>query len=276
MRLRSAFTSPDHKRRYVRSLFATIADRYDFITVFLSFGRDRAWKRRLIREARIAGTDRVLDLACGTGDIAFEAARSGADVVGLDITTRMIELARAKPSPPGSTPAFLVGDMMALPFGRAVMDVVTTGYGLRNVPNLSDAIDEIARVLKPRGRLLSLDFNRPQSPVMRAAYLAYLTVVGSMLGLVLHRDPDTYRYIPESVRRYPGAHGAPVSTSISTTHRNSASSAMFATASRRTRTTPTISSHRPRPARSTPNTRAREKGSTASTGTSAYRFDGSG
>lgn len=207
VRLQSAFTSPEHKRRYVRTLFATIADRYDFITVFLSFGRDRAWKRRLVREARISNGDRVLDLACGTGDIAFQAARCGARVVGLDITTRMIELAHAKPEAQAGAAHFLVGDMMALPFGRAAIDVVTTGYGLRNVPNLADALDEIARVLRPGGRLLSLDFNRPQSPLIRSVYLAYLTVVGSALGWALHRDPDTYRYIPESVRRYPGAQG---------------------------------------------------------------------
>jgi demethylmenaquinone methyltransferase/2-methoxy-6-polyprenyl-1,4-benzoquinol methylase len=95
----------------------------------------------------------------------------------------------------------------ALPFDTAAIDVVTTGYGLRNVPNLADAVDEIARVLRPGGRLLSLDFNRPRSPLIRSVYLAYLTVVGSTLGWTLHRDPDTYRYIPESVRRYPGAHG---------------------------------------------------------------------
>ena len=207
VRLQSAFTSPEHKRRYVRTLFATIADRYDFITVFLSFGRDRAWKRKLVREARIASGDRVLDLACGTGDIAFEAARCGARVVGLDITTRMIELANAKSGARTASAHFLVGDMMALPFDTAAIDVVTTGYGLRNVPNLADALDEIARVLRPGGRLLSLDFNRPRSPLIRSAYLAYLTVVGSALGWTLHRDPDTYRYIPESVRRYPGAHG---------------------------------------------------------------------
>jgi ubiquinone/menaquinone biosynthesis methyltransferase len=207
VRLQSAFTSPEHKRRYVRTLFATIADRYDFITVFLSFGRDRAWKRRLVREAALTSRDRVLDLACGTGDIAFAAARSGARVVGLDITTRMIELANAKPEARGGTASFLVGDMMALPFDAAAIDVVTTGYGLRNVPNLPDAIDEIARVLRPGGRLLSLDFNRPRSAPIRTAYLAYLTVVGSTLGWTLHGDPDTYRYIPESVRRYPGALG---------------------------------------------------------------------
>lgn len=207
MSLRTAFTSPEHKRRHVRTLFATIADRYDLITVLLSFGRDRAWKQRLIREAALAPRDRVIDLACGTGDIAFLAATQGARVTGLDITTRMIELARAKAIGPAGTPHFLVGDMMALPFATASADAVTTGYGLRNVPGLDAAIEEIARVLRPGGRFLSLDFNRPSWAPIRFVYLVYLTVVGSALGWVLHGDPDTYRYIPESIRRYPGAHG---------------------------------------------------------------------
>jgi demethylmenaquinone methyltransferase/2-methoxy-6-polyprenyl-1,4-benzoquinol methylase len=97
--------------------------------------------------------------------------------------------------------------MMALPLRDASVDVVTTGYGLRNVPDLEDAVDEIHRVLRPSGRLLSLDFNRPRAAIVRWPYLAYLTGVGSLLGLILHRDPDTYRYIPESVRRYHGASG---------------------------------------------------------------------
>jgi demethylmenaquinone methyltransferase/2-methoxy-6-polyprenyl-1,4-benzoquinol methylase len=97
--------------------------------------------------------------------------------------------------------------MMALPLADASVDVITTGYGLRNVPRLEDAMSEIARVLRPAGRLVSLDFNRPRLAIVRWPYLAYLTIVGSLLGLILHRDPDTYRYIPESVRRYPGAGG---------------------------------------------------------------------
>ena len=97
--------------------------------------------------------------------------------------------------------------MTSLPFRSSSFDLVTTGYGLRNVPDLDAAIDEIARVLRPGGRLLSLDFNRPESAVIRAAYLAYLTGVGATLGWLLHRDPDTYRYIPASIRRYPGARG---------------------------------------------------------------------
>jgi ubiquinone/menaquinone biosynthesis methyltransferase len=205
-RLRDAFETPDTKRRYVRRLFSTIADRYDLITVLLSYGRDRQWKERLVGRAAIDPSTRALDLACGTGDIAFALAARGARTIGLDITLRMVELARRKPFD-GLPPRFLVGDMMALPFGDASFDVVTTGYGIRNVPAIASALSEIHRVLRPGGVLLSLDFNRPRQPIVRFVYLSYLTIVGSLLGFVLHGDPDTYRYIPESIRRYPGADG---------------------------------------------------------------------
>jgi demethylmenaquinone methyltransferase/2-methoxy-6-polyprenyl-1,4-benzoquinol methylase len=220
MSLRERIATPDGKRRFVRAIFATIADRYDFITVVLSYGQDRRWKRRLIDLAAPRPAARALDLATGTGDIAFALAARGARVVGLDVTFRMIELARAKalggagvgrpartePAPfPQQPITFLVGDMLALPFPSGSFDIVTTGYGLRNVPNLTVAIEEIGRVLSPGGQLLSLDFNRPANPIVRSAYLAYLTIVGAALGWILHRDPDTYRYIPASIRQYPGA-----------------------------------------------------------------------
>ena len=210
--LERSLESPDRKRRYVRRLFATIADRYDLITVLLSFGRDRGWKTRVVDLADVRPGDRVLDLACGTGDIAFEAARRGGRVTGLDITARMIELARAKRQPMAGSaeqtpPHWMVGDMCALPVSGGSMTVVTTGYGLRNVPDLPAAMAEMHRVLGPGGRMVSLDFDRPESRWIRVVYLAYLTVIGSMLGWILHRDPDTYRYIPASIRRYPGARG---------------------------------------------------------------------
>jgi ubiquinone/menaquinone biosynthesis methyltransferase len=203
-RLRTALATPDGKSRYVRQLFSTIADRYDLITVLLSYGQDRRWKRKLASLASISAGTRVLDLACGTGDITFELAARGARATGLDITPRMLDLAKDKRRE-SSNPTFVAGDMMALPFATARFDVVTTGYGIRNVPILRPAIAEIHRVLKPGGLFLSLDFNRPSSAVVRGVYLSYLTLVGSALGFVLHRDPDTYRYIPESIRRYPGA-----------------------------------------------------------------------
>lgn len=207
MSLRSDIATAEGKQRYVRRLFATIADRYDFITSFLSYGQDRRWKQRLIALAALRDDDRVLDLACGTGDLAFAGAVRAARVVGLDVTLRMLQLARAKPSRPGRPVRFVTGDMVTLPFPDARFTVVTTGYGLRNVPDLAASVREIRRVLSPGGRLLSLDFNRPEHPLVRRAYLAYLSVVGSLLGLVLHRNPDTYRYIPESIRNYPGAAG---------------------------------------------------------------------
>jgi ubiquinone/menaquinone biosynthesis methyltransferase len=214
--LRRDISTAAGKQRYVRRLFATIADRYDLITRVLSYGQDRRWKRRLIGLAQIGSRDRVLDLACGTGDILFEAQRFAPRLaVGLDLTHRMLVLAKQR-SDSGSRRAetatrtdsrsrLVASDMLALPFGPAGFDVVTTGYGLRNVPDLGQAIREIHRVLAPGGRMLSLDFNRPSSALVRAAYHAYLTIVGSTLGLLLHGDPDTYRYIPESIRNYPGA-----------------------------------------------------------------------
>lgn len=200
MRVAERIATPEGKRRYVRALFATIADRYDFTTIALSFGLDRRWKTRLVNLASPAAGARALDLATGTGDIAFALAARGADVVGLDITHRMLVLAHAK-----RREKFVVGDMMALPFPPRSFDIVTTGYGLRNVPSLTIAVDEIQRVLRPGGQLVSLDFNRPSNAVVRAAFLAYLTLVGAALGWILHRDPDTYRYIPASILQYSDA-----------------------------------------------------------------------
>jgi demethylmenaquinone methyltransferase / 2-methoxy-6-polyprenyl-1,4-benzoquinol methylase len=203
MQLDRAFDSPDAKRRYNARLFTTIAGRYDFITRLLSYGRDQAWKRDLIARAAIRPGERVLDLAAGTGDLAIAAAARGAAVTALDLAPRMLRLARAKPGT--GRVRFLVGDMTALPLPAASIDVVTTGYGLRNVPDLDRAIAEIARVLRPGGRFLSLDFERPAHPGWRRAYFAYLGVVGAAVGTLLHGDPDTYRYIPASLARYPGA-----------------------------------------------------------------------
>jgi demethylmenaquinone methyltransferase/2-methoxy-6-polyprenyl-1,4-benzoquinol methylase len=206
MPLADAIATPDGKQRYVRRLFATIADRYDLITVLLSYGLDRRWKRRLVALAGADGT-RAVDLATGTGDIAFALAAAGAEVVGVDVTLRMIQLANLKKDHAPHAPSFMVGDMTALPFKGASFDLATAGYGLRNVSDLRAAIDEIHRVLKPGGAALSLDFNRPSNAIVRAVYLAYLSVTGAVLGWILHRDPDTYRYIPASIRNYPGAQG---------------------------------------------------------------------
>lgn len=203
--LDTAFDSPEAKRRHVRQLFQTIADRYDLITRLLSCGRDRHWKERLLDRLGVWKGARVLDLACGTGDLVFAAVERGAEATGLDITPRMVELAEARPTLHPTKMTWVVGDMTALPVRSASYDLVTTGYGLRNVPDLPRALAEIHRVLKPGGFMGSLDFNRPDAPWLRFVYFTYLNIVGSTLGWALHRDPDTYRYIPASIERYPGA-----------------------------------------------------------------------
>src|SRR5688572_29984471 len=147
MSLRERIATPEGKRQYVRSLFATIAVRYDLITRVLSYGRDRHWKQRLVELAAPSLRTRALDLATGTGDIAFALRDKGAAVAGLDITAAMIDIARRKSSGRTPSPVFLVGDMGALPFAGGSFDLITTGYGLRNVPDLRVAIEEIYRVL---------------------------------------------------------------------------------------------------------------------------------
>ena len=201
-RLRRAFESPGAKLAYNRRLFATIAPRYDLITRVLSYGQDARWKRRVAQIIAAEPAPDILDLACGTGDVALALA-DGRRTVGLDLTMPMLEIARRR----SSSVAWIAGDMTLLPFRDASFDAVTTSYGLRNVPDLDAALREIARVLRPGGRLVSLDFNKPESSAVRAIYLGYLTVAGGALGLALHGDSETYRYIPHSIRRYPGARG---------------------------------------------------------------------
>lgn len=212
LRLRDAFDSPDAKLAFNRRLFSTIAPRYDLITRVLSYGQDARWKRRIeeIVRAHPAGSrarrPRLLDLACGTGDVALSLAASH-DVTGLDLALPMLRIANGRSRESGAAASWLAGDMTHLPFEDASFDVVTTSYGLRNVPALEIALGEIARVLRPGGLLVSLDFNKPESRMVRAIYLGYLTIAGAALGLALHFDSATYRYIPHSIRHYPGARG---------------------------------------------------------------------
>lgn len=190
----------------MRALFAQIAPRYDDITVALSWGRDRHWKDTLVRMAYVRPGEQALDLACGTGDLAMRLHEAGAVVTALDVTHEMLSLARHRDARAGAV-RWVRGDMMALPLPASSQDLVTIGYGLRNVPDLDVSLQEVRRVLRPGGRVLSLDFTLPASPLVRHAYLTYLDVVGGLFGQALHGDADAYRYIPASLRRYPGAEG---------------------------------------------------------------------
>lgn len=207
MDLKEHISCKTTKQRYVNRLFETIAPRYDFFTVFFSCGMDQRWKRMLIETINLKGDERALDLACGTGDITFalgEKLHSG-QAYGLDITQAMIDIAQAKRQMRNiHNVLFHRADIMCIPFADASVDCVTCGYALRNVPDVEVALVEIKRILKPGGRFCSLDFAHPGNRLYRWLYLRYLIVAGSIVGYILHGDPDTYRYIPESLKLYPG------------------------------------------------------------------------
>ena len=210
LNLIESVSSKEKKLIYASRLFQTIAPRYDFITAFLSYGMDRGWKRRLVAMLDPKESWLALDIACGTGDITFALAKrlSSGLALGLDLTQGMLDIAERKRLDSGTgNVSFHRADIMRMPFGDETFDCITGGYALRNVPDLSGALAEIKRGLRPGGMLFSLDFGHPRNALYRSLYLKYLTIAGSALGFALHGDPDTYRYIPETLKRYPGQRG---------------------------------------------------------------------
>ncbi len=191
----------------VGELFGTIARRYDFLNDLQSLGLHRHWKRRLVRLARIGPGQHALDVCCGTGDVAFALARTGARVTGLDFSPEMLAVARHRAR--GSTGAveFVQGDALALPFADAVFDAVTVSYGLRNLADFRAGLAEMARVLRRGGRLVVLDFGKPSNRLWRALYFAYLRRVVPLFGWLFAGRAEAYAYILESLHHFPDPQG---------------------------------------------------------------------
>jgi demethylmenaquinone methyltransferase/2-methoxy-6-polyprenyl-1,4-benzoquinol methylase len=190
----------------VNELFTRIAARYDLINDLQSFGLHRYWKRRVVKEARPKTGERALDLCCGTGDIALRLAERGAEVAGLDFSERMLEIARerqAKGSGNGARIQFISGDAQDLPFADSSFDIITIGYGLRNLTSWEKGLSEMQRVAKPGGRIVALEFGKPENPVWRVIYKTYLKLFSPALGLVFCGNAAAYSYILESLKKYP-------------------------------------------------------------------------
>ena len=198
----------DQRAARVNDLFAGIAGRYDLINDIQSFGLHRLWKRRLVRLANPRSGDHALDLCCGTGDIALALARRGADVVGLDFSEPMLAVARLKNSKCKMQNAkFFQGDALQLPFPDNSFEIVTVGYGLRNLASLETGLREMQRVAKPGGRLLVLDFGKPDHALWRKLYFGYLRLFVPLLGRMFCGNPAAYAYILESLKHYPAQRG---------------------------------------------------------------------
>ena len=196
----------------VEDLFAAIAPRYDLINDLQSLGLHRGWKRRMVALSEANPGVTALDLCCGTGDVAFRLAVRGARVAGLDFSGPMLSVAALRAAAIGQAsgtmpPLFLRGDAQRIPFPEATFDVVTISYGLRNLADLDRGLGEMWRVLRPGGRLLILDFGRPDNRVWRALYFAYLRWLVPVFGRVFCGDSATHAYILESLLHYPAQRG---------------------------------------------------------------------
>lgn len=178
-------------------MFDRIAPVYDFMNTVMTLGLDARWRRAAARAADLDGSGRALDVACGTGALTEELAR-GAEVAGIDLSPRMVERARRR-VPSGR---FGVGDALALPFPDGSFDAATIGFGLRNMPDYRACLVEMARVVRPDGRVVVLEIAAPEGGPLAWLLRAWFERVVPLLGRVAGA-PDAYRYLPASVRAYP-------------------------------------------------------------------------
>jgi len=181
----------------VRGMFDRIAPIYDVMNHVMTAGLDRRWRKLAAQEVVWPG-DRVLDACCGTGDLAVEAERRGGRVVGLDFSERMLERARKK----SGAIEWVQGDALELPFGDGEFDAATVGFGVRNLADLEGGLRELARVLRPGGKLAVLEITRPRG-LLKPFFRLWFDVFVPLLGKVLPGG-KAYTYLPASVRRFPG------------------------------------------------------------------------
>lgn len=205
LRARDFLGSSEGKKHFNEKHFAESAPRYDFATRALSLGQDASWKRKLVAALPEIVSPVCVDVACGTGDVTFLLAERYGDgeFVGVDLTQEMIDLAKRRNG--FEQVRFECGEMSRLKMGDATVDVITGSYAIRNAPDLSEALAEFHRVLKPGGTLALLDFSKPGSAFIQGLQFQLLRVWGGFWGLVLHGNPEVHGYISKSLRSFPDA-----------------------------------------------------------------------
>ncbi len=188
----------------VRRMFGRIVRRYDLLNGLMSLGMDTRWRRLAATAARPAGS-LALDIGAGTGDLTLELARGGAArVVGADFSPEMLAVARAKAEDSANV-SWTLADALRLPFPEETFDCVTNAFLLRNLSNLKEGLSEMARVLKPGGRLVCLDMTQPPPGPFGALYRLYFNRVMPPLAGMLSGDRHAYRYLPNSLQGFPDA-----------------------------------------------------------------------
>jgi len=202
-------TNTEQARR-VREMFATIAARYDLLNHLLSVNTDKRWRRRVARTLHTTlalygkSEARILDVACGTGDLSLTLFESGnARIVGIDFCRPMLRIATSKASRLGFEVPFIEGDALSLPFRDRSFEAATIAFGLRNLAGVEAGFEELFRVLKPGGRVVVLEFSKPTTPVLRSLFRVYFTKVLPLFGGLISGSMSAYQYLPDSVSRFP-------------------------------------------------------------------------
>jgi len=195
----------------VRGMFDRIAGVYDLMNTAMTAGLHHRWRERTADRAELAPGQSALDVCCGTGDLALELARRvgpEGSVVGCDFSEPMLELARAKAArrPSGEGIRFELADALALPYEDGAFDAVSVGFGVRNLADLERGLAEMARVLRPGGRLAILEITQPRRPPLSTFFSLWFDRLVPRLG-TLAGDRDAYTYLPESVKRFPPPEG---------------------------------------------------------------------
>ncbi|MBI2899226.1 MAG: bifunctional demethylmenaquinone methyltransferase/2-methoxy-6-polyprenyl-1,4-benzoquinol methylase UbiE [Planctomycetes bacterium] len=188
----------DKSPQRIREMFDRISPRYDFLNHLLSLNTDVRWRKRAV--GKLGKARRVLDVCCGTADLALEIRRGGAEVVGVDFAGRMLALARRKSR---GRVALVQGDAMRLPFRDGSFDGATVAFGIRNVADTERGVAEMARVLRPGGRLVICEFTLPANRLVRAGYRLYFSRILPKVGKWISRS-EAYRYLPDSVEAWWG------------------------------------------------------------------------
>jgi demethylmenaquinone methyltransferase/2-methoxy-6-polyprenyl-1,4-benzoquinol methylase len=184
-------------------MFARISGRYDLLNRLLSLGIDRAWRNTTVEAAGPIEGRVVVDACCGTGDLSAAFARHGAHVVGVDFTPEMLQRARPKLARSGESAVFLHGDALALPVRSGIADVASVAFGVRNLADARAGLAELARVTRPGGRVLVLEFTTPRGAILGRLYRFYFTRVLPTLGRLVSRDVEAYQYLPRTVLAWP-------------------------------------------------------------------------
>ena len=197
-----------NKEIYVRKIFSSIAKRYDFLNSLLSLRRDRAWRKFTVRMSDVAHGSRVLDVCTGTGELALAYANKTGDtaVIGTDFVYDMLAVGKDKVEKQGRANTFIPieADTLELPFSDNTFDIVSVGFGIRNVTDLRLGIREMCRVAVASGRIAILEFTQPTTPLFRHLYYFYFKSLLPCVGNLISRNrDDAYGYLPDSVMQFP-------------------------------------------------------------------------